>query len=168
LRQPDLPEEMRTAAQTQRDAITPRLGQIVVRTEGDASGVTIRLDERELPAEGLGIGIPVDPGAHEATATRGGEVVVRESAEVAESARAEILLRIPAAAVVVTPVEEPDPIGETPPPPPPADDPTGIIIGVVVGVVVVGAAAAITAVVLTQPGAQSPIVGNVGPGVITW
>lgn len=170
LRDPALDADMRTALQTQHAALAPRLGRVVVRVEGDPSGAAVQLDGRELPAEALGIALPVDPGAHEATATRDGAEVVRGGVEVAEGASGEIVLDVPA------PVRPEaidariggEPVDTTPPPAGGGDDAVWIGLGIGIGAVVVGAVVT-TAVLLTQDsGTMTPVTGNAMPGVITW
>lgn len=168
LRDPALDADMRTALQTQHAALAPRLGRLVVRVEGEPSGAAVQLDGRELPPEAHGIALPVDPGAHEATATRDGAEVARAGAEVGEGARAEIVLSVPAPQVAaIDPVRDAEPI-DTTPPAGGGDDGVWIGVGIGIGVIVVGAVVT-TAILLTQDsGTMAPVTGNAMPGVITW
>lgn len=167
LRDPALDEDMRAAIGVQQAAIAPRLARLSVRLDGDASGATVSLDGRELPAEALGIALPTDPGAHEAIATRGGETVARERTELGEGARGELVLHVPAPVVAPAAIEAPraapsEPVAQG------GGDDVWIWIGIGAGVIVVGAA--VTAAVLLAPGSSepTPISGNTMPGVITW
>lgn len=97
LRREDASAEVRAAAEELLGALEPRLGALTVRAEG-AAGAELRLDERPLAPAMLGVPIPVDPGTHVVRALRDGETVERATVEVAEGARAELNVVVPAPA----------------------------------------------------------------------
>ena len=98
VRMPDAPEEVRRPASGLLEAIRPRLAHLRIRTEGDAREVIIRVGERELPTELVGMATAVDPGAHVVRAMVGEEVVATRTVEVEEGESAQVLLAIPARA----------------------------------------------------------------------
>ncbi|MBL9027767.1 MAG: hypothetical protein JNL21_36590 [Myxococcales bacterium] len=77
------------------DAITklePRLPYVTVTLARRPEGLRVERDGIELPLEGLGVAVPVDPGRHVFTATAPGHRGAREEIDLAESARREVVL----------------------------------------------------------------------------
>jgi hypothetical protein len=61
-------------AQSELDALTPRIPNIVVQVDGgDTASVTVTIDGVPLNTALIGVGRPVDPGAHHVSAARGAE-----------------------------------------------------------------------------------------------
>jgi hypothetical protein len=176
LRDPSITRVIQTAAERLRAEIAPRLARLRVRVAGDAEGVRVELDARELPSAAVDVPMPVDPGAHEIVAQRGDEEVARERVELAEGESRELVLtiarrEIPAPVVPRAALEAPPPRREEPSLTPVAvsgrDDGVWIGIGVGLAVLAVGAVTT-TAVVLTMPQGPMPVSGNAMPGVLTW
>ena len=158
----EAPRDVREAAERRRQEILPRIARLTVRTEGDRAEATVELDSRAMDWAMIGVAIPVDPGAHELVATRGGEVVAREPFEVEEAGSAEVTLSFPP--VVPTPREtaatfvEPDPAPVVPPP----EDESGSTWWIWAGLGAVVIAGAIVAVVLLAPSEPNAIEGTAG------
>lgn len=165
-RAPEVTGDLRAAVDVQLEAITPRIGRLRIRLDGDARDVRVELDDEELSAAVLGIEVPTDPGLHVARAVRGGDEVARGQTQIAEGASGEILLTIPERAAEIAIAMPTEPVRDAPVSE--QGDDTWIWVGLGIGIAVAGAAA-ITAVVLLQPGASpEPIMGNTMPGVIEW
>lgn len=97
--------EARTASARQLELLGPRLGHLVVHLVGDAAGVTVRLDGRELPSGGLDVSAPADPGLHAADAQRGGTSIARSAVDVPVGGTAELTLDLVAPAAAPPPTE---------------------------------------------------------------
>jgi len=76
---PTLPKAFRqtqTDAQAEAEralsALEKRIPTLTLRITPNADGVRVRLDDRELPPELLGVPMPLDPGAHRVEAERSG------------------------------------------------------------------------------------------------
>lgn len=183
-RESDAPERLRSAARQQVEALAPRLGRLTVTVEGPLETVELRLDGDVLPAEGVGVPAPADPGHHVLVAMRGEAEVARAEVDLTEGGSQEVRLEVPPPPVVVTPPpdahaavvlverghtrEEADRRGGTPVTPGGSDDAL-VWLGVILGVVVAGGAAALTTVlVLDAQGTEPPIEGNLLPAVIVF
>lgn len=116
----------RDAAQTEMLAIAGLVGRLTLTIPDAPSGVVVRVNDREIPREALGVAFPVMPGhvrivvesaeheteRRETDITAGGEVTVGV-----------VLRRRPQSNAGQTELERPPPVNvPTPPPPPP---PTG-------------------------------------------
>jgi hypothetical protein len=51
-------------AHTHADTLAKSMKRAIIRLDGPAADVTVKLDGRALPAAALGVAIPVDPGSH--------------------------------------------------------------------------------------------------------
>ncbi len=96
--------------------LEPRLPKITVRLTSKPAGVRVERDGVELPLSSLELALPVDPGTHVMVATAPGHEELRQTFEIAEGARKEVVLSlVPKAAA---------PPAVVPPPSPPSDAPT--------------------------------------------
>jgi hypothetical protein len=173
LRSPELDADLRSATELQLEELRPRLARITIHLRGDAEGVTVRVDARELPAAAIGIAVPIDPGAHAIIARRGGQEVARGSVDVAAGASAEISLDVPERErepEPARPVVPPEALTVTPERDEPArSDDTGIWVAVGIGIALaVGGAAVAIGVVASQPSMEAPIAGNTSPPILEW
>ncbi len=89
------PEEARAAARALLEEVQPRLGRLTVHLDGDPTGAAVRLDDRVLPAEAVGVAIPADPGTRTVRVVRGEEVVAQADVQVAEGGAAETRIEVP-------------------------------------------------------------------------
>jgi hypothetical protein len=103
LRDANAPAAAQNDARALLERLEPRVARLTIRLDGDSRGAEITLDDEPVDAVGIGVAMPVDPGAHEVQARRGAEVVASERVEVAEGARAEVTLDVPAPAEPVAP-----------------------------------------------------------------
>lgn len=155
------PEMLERHGDRARESITtlsPQVARLEVVVFGAEASDEILLDGAPLARESLGLDLPVDPGAHVLTVTRGGAACGTGRRELTPGGRATIELRVFCAAVVSTS----DTPGTTTTSQ--STDPTPFIaLGIGGGVVIVGAI--ILGVVLSQPSEPPPaFVGNVGMG----
>ncbi len=119
--------------------LEPRLPYVTVKLAHRPEGLRVERDGIDLPLEGLGQAVPVDPGRHVYTATAPGYRPLRQEIDLAEAARSEILLHLvrePAAAAVGE--EEPRGPAHRPRGPRPASPPAEpgislILVGAIVG-----------------------------------
>lgn len=174
-RDDDAPERLRAAARQQVEALAPRLGTLTIEVEGPLESVELRLDGDVVPAEGVGVAAPADPGHHVLVALRGETEVARTELDVPEGGSLSARLVVPALPIAASePVEVPRggavDLGEGSTVTPPSGGDDGLVwLGVILGVVVAGAAAAVTTVlVLDAQGPEPPIEGNLGPAVIVF
>jgi hypothetical protein len=134
---PTDPEVFRAAArdaQTESEALAPRIPQLVIEVSGVPAGsANVTLDGRGLPAQLVGVPIPVNPGARHIEARSGNQVAVRD-VTLAEGKQERVVLELAAAApvpvqaapVAATPPPQPaDPPMQPAPAPPPAEADTG-------------------------------------------
>lgn len=166
LHDPTANDALRASATATLADIEPRLTWIELEATGDLTGITFDSDGHPLSADLIGTAVPMDPGTHQVSATRAGEVVASAEVTLAEGERRALTLEIPPAPVVDE-VEEADegpievPVGAlTPDPPPSGPDPLALGLGIAGGVVLAGGLVALI-VVVAMP-APSPFVGNAG------
>jgi hypothetical protein len=70
----ELQQQAKKEAASELEALEQRLPAITVQLVGTAaSGVSLRIDDSEVPIELLGVRRPINPGKHVVTAARGGE-----------------------------------------------------------------------------------------------
>lgn len=172
-RDADAPPRLQAAANRELAAIQARIGRLTITVEGPLEGVELSLDDHAIRAEMVGVAAPADPGDHVLVARRGGEVVARAEASVAEGSPASVSLTVPPAPVVVANPEEAahtvvgDPA--TAGPTVTNGDDTGLIVGLVAGAVaLVAVAIIVTVVLLDGQGPGEPIPGNLTPGTIEF
>lgn len=161
---PDMTARYGERARAAADALEPRIAHLTIVALGSEDGDVVHLDGAVVAAESLGVALPIDPGHHDVTVTRGEDECASTATTLGEGARGDVELRarcpvhevvLDPAAVVDAPIE---------PPPPAHGDDTVLFVGLGVGAAVVVAGVIILAVVLAQPSAPMPFVGNVGPG----
>jgi hypothetical protein len=97
---PTDPEVFRTAArdaQAENDALTSRIPQLVIEVSGVPAGsANVSIDGRALPAQLVGVPIPVNPGARHVEARSGGQVATRDIT-LAEGKQERVVLALSAA-----------------------------------------------------------------------
>jgi hypothetical protein len=99
--------------------LEPRLPKVTVRLASKPAGVRVERDGVELPMTSLELALPVDPGTHVMVATAPGHEDLRETFEIAEGARKEIVLSlVPKAGTPPPPVPTPAPPPDAPAPRP--------------------------------------------------
>lgn len=81
--------------------IAPRLGRLTLVVEGPRDRLVVSVDGQDHTAL-VGIAAPADPGAHEVTARRDGEIVAQATVDVSAGATASASLTIPPLPVVET------------------------------------------------------------------
>lgn len=154
--------QVRADAQRIVAELEPRLGRLTLEVSGPLERATVRIGQTELPAELFGIAQPIDPGEHEITATRDGEVVASTRVTIAEGGAAEASLAIPDLPPEPSPAERETEVRiervvvEAPRS---SDDGVWIGIGVGAGALLV-AGGIVLAVFLTQPSESQPYMGN--------
>lgn len=164
----ETPANIREPAEELAERMDREAGRLTPQLEGSAEGVTVRIDGRELPADGLGEPVVVSAGEHTVTAHRDGQEVAREPASVQAGEAATVTLSIApstAEAAAAAPPEEQ-------PAEPSGDDGRSLLtdwrlwLGVGAAVVVIAGVA--VAVAVAGGGTQDPIEGDFEPGVLTW
>ena len=152
---PDERAETGTRVEQQIATLESRLARVSLSAVGLEEGDVVQLDGVDISAAAMGLDLPLDPGAHEATITRAGHACAARAFAVAEGERLDVEL------VLACPVIEP--VDADLPPPAPEDPTPWIILGVGGGAAVVaGLVAGI--LVATAPPPLGPYQGNVGPG----
>jgi hypothetical protein len=162
LHDPTSTDAIRAGAHATVAEIEPRLAWIELDIEGPLEGVTIDADGQSLPLELVGAPVPMDPGHHCISASRGAAVVASAEVDLTEGSRAPVPLVIPPPVeeALAVPVDEGDaegPIATS------GGGDDGLLIGLGIGggVLVLGGMVALV-VVLAMPGEPSPFVGNAG------
>ena len=180
-RSPNANAEVREAAGSLLDEVTPRIAHWVLEVDGTPTGARFFLDGRALPEQAVGVRAPIDPGEHRVEARRGETTVVEASFSVAERGQAQVTLDVPAPRV-------PSP-AEAAAAEAPADDSQLTVpgdevdranadernahrrkrrrrgLGIGLGLAAV-AAAIVLGVVLHSPDPAQPIPGNLSPAVV--
>lgn len=110
------PDDLRAQAEELRNRLLPRIGRLTIELTGDPGDVAVTLDGGAVEAAILGVGFPIDPGAHAVLALRDGETVASGEIEIAEGEAGTVTLEIPARAIpapeeIAMPV---DPVPEGP------------------------------------------------------
>lgn len=105
--------------------LEPRLPKITVRLASKPNGVRVERDGVELPPTSLELALPVDPGTHVVVATAPGYDDLRQTFDIAEGARKEIVLTlVPKAETTPVPAPPPGPgVGSATSSSPPPDKP---------------------------------------------
>lgn len=93
VRDPEVDATTRDPAQQLLAEIEARIGSITVRVQGDATGATLRLDDRDLGPE-LVQTISVDPGEHVVAALRRGKTLASQHVRIGgeDPLKAEVML----------------------------------------------------------------------------
>lgn len=115
---PDAPSafhDAQAAGVALKAEIEPKIGRLLIKIDGGASPVTVRVDGKVVPEAILGLPYPVDPGIRTVVAESPGAPSSEEFVTVAEGQTQEVTLE-----VLPPPVE---PAAPAPPPPPPAAPP---------------------------------------------
>ena len=107
-------------AQTELDALGPRIPGIIIQLEGaDAASVSVSLDGQPVASALIGESRPVDPGQHHVEGTRGTEHVTSD-VNVAIGEKVPAVLKFTATTAVVAPPAssgaEPSAVSPAPPP----------------------------------------------------
>jgi hypothetical protein len=127
----DVLRTAQTDAQREYAALEARLPQLTVTLTGASpTGVTFRLDGKQLTDALIGVPVPVDPGPHALEALRGSEVVRTAELTLAEGEQRSVVLDLPeptpaqlAAATPVAPAPAAQaPADAAPPAPATVDD----------------------------------------------
>jgi hypothetical protein len=114
-------KEAQTQAESERDALLPRIPGIVLSIDGPV-GAAVTLDGQPFPPALYGVKRSIDPGAHRIEARLGAEVVSRDVV-VKEGEVVPVTLQLHAEAMVVPSAPAPPPAA--PPPPLPAASTSG-------------------------------------------
>ena len=121
LRADALPDSVREPAAQLLAEIEPRIGRLTIEVRGGGDEDVIELDGRALKDAELGIALPIDPGTHSLTATRGTDRIVSDSVTIQTGGAERILIDLPppddgvGAASVTLDVPQPAPDAERAP-----------------------------------------------------
>ena len=80
-----------------------RVARLTLRPQGDAAGAEVWLDGERLPAAGLGVPVPVDPGPHEVVSKRDGKALTRAQLVMLEGEERQLTVELGRAVVTLTP-----------------------------------------------------------------
>ena len=101
----EVQKQARVSAQSELDALQPRISNLVVRIKGAASGeLSLMIDGTKVSSQLVGAPTPVNPGAHRVEGTAHGQTAVRDLT-VGEGEQQEVLLEL--ADVATSPVTKP-------------------------------------------------------------
>jgi len=152
--------------------LAPRMARLKLHVDRSLAETTIKIDGNAWPRPVWDVAMPVDPGVHVATSSRGDTELARVNLTLSEGELREIALSLPtpiaeaAAPEVMAPEAAPVERRERPSRPLYKN----WVLWTAVGAVVVGGA--VVAVVLGTKGGESPseapAMGNTGPGVLRW
>jgi len=166
------PSDVREASERRRQEILPRIPKLTIQVSGDRTGAEIRVDERAIEWAMVGVAVPVDPGPHEITAIRDGEVIASDSVVLSEGGRAQTSLALPVAAPTpAETAEAADPVRPAGPPPVVDDGGSTWWVWTLAAVVLVGGG--IATFFLLQPKDADAIDGSAGVvrlglGGVSW
>jgi hypothetical protein len=164
---------VRDAARSRLAEIRPRIGALTIAVEGTLTeDVELRIDERALPHQAVGVEVPVDPGRHVVDARRAGEVVASAETEVEAGGSESVTLAIPdpppeseeeehetgVQGALATSTEEDEGGGALSSP--------WLWLGV--GLAVAAGVAVALTLVLWEPPAADPIYGTLQPGIVEF
>jgi hypothetical protein len=156
---PESTAQVRELAQGLRPQIDERMARLTVNVDGDIGNAGVRVDQREMRTEELGVPFPMDPGVHVVAAVRDGEVLEEQEVTLEVAGSAEVTL-----SASTWPAEEEE-VVDVPPPEPSAPFYATWWFWTIVGLAVAGGTVAI---ILAASGTEDPVVGNATPGVITF
>lgn len=172
MRDEQVPEAVRRDAAHVTAQAEPRIGRLSVHVEGPLEALRVTVDGVELASSLIGTAAPVDPGAHEVEASRGGEVVARGRVDIAPGASGRVDLSIPplppepAAGAVGVPAPEEVALTAVRGPGAPdaggGDDGPWIALGITGALLVVGGAIVLAVVLSTPAEEEMPFDGNLG------
>lgn len=163
LANPETPDTVREGATTLGERIRAEGGVLTIAFEGDATDVSIRLDERVLDESRVRGPITVAARAHVVDALRGGEELAREEVTIERGGSASVRLVLP----------PPEPAEIVAPPPDGGGGGNGgggddWVIWAAVGGGVALVVAAVIVIAVLASGTEEPIQGTFQPGVLTW
>lgn len=104
-------------------AIEPRLARITISLQSGASvpGLVVKLDGREISSAAFGVAVPVDPGAHQVTASAPGKQSWAQNVQApAQAANLNVTIPLLQDAPAAAPAPAPTPVAPTPAAPAPA------------------------------------------------
>jgi hypothetical protein len=84
---------LRQSVTTLQSDITPRIGRVTVNVHGAQKTDVVKLDEAVLLDVQLGVGIPIDPGAHQLVLSRGDKQLDSQSIQITNGGSAEVTLQ---------------------------------------------------------------------------
>lgn len=106
--------EVREEASRRMKALTTRIPRLTIEVKGPVEGMRLLLDEHEIAAAQVGVGIPVNPGEHNVRGVRGDAEIDAQSVVLAPGSAQTVTLHAvriatpaQAAATVVPVTEEP-------------------------------------------------------------
>jgi hypothetical protein len=172
-RDPKAGPELKQDSEKKLAEIAPRRARLKLSVApGIADKSTILVDGRAWPRAVWDVAVPVDPGAHVATASEGERELARDEISLSEGELGEINLGRPMAAEEATLAEAGASPRDEGPQAHREQQPLykNWVLWTCVGAVVVGGVV-LTAVLATRghgSGTQAPITGNAGAGVIRW
>ncbi len=161
--------QFRTEAQRLRAELAQRIPRLTLQIPNLHEGDTVQINGTDFAHGGLGVPVPVNPGAVNIVVSRAGAPVGNESMQVSESQIEVVTVDVPA---YVAPEIDPAQVaansqqssgqnsavvGEGPGEAEDESSNIGVIIGVVVGVIVIGAAIGVGVAVSSQ---EDPFVGD--------
>lgn len=139
-------------------------GRLSVERAPELSDAEVAVDSEPLDATWLQREVPLMPGRHVVTASRGGSTLARAEVQVGAGERTHVFLGM--ASAPTQPIQSSQSSGserlETP-----LYEEWAFWLGVGAGVVVLGVLTAVIAAVASNGGSE-PVSGNFMPGVITW
>lgn len=97
-------EQIRDAAERERESILPNVGWITIHVDEPPPGLSLHLDLQELSAQALDLPLPVDPGSITVRAEAPGTEPVSRTLEIAADQRETVRFAL-------APVERPEPGG---------------------------------------------------------
>jgi hypothetical protein len=172
-----LDPKVRDPAAALQHEVDAKLGWLTLQVNGDGTGCTLRVDDKDWPAAAWGVAVPVDPGKHTVVLVQGTDTLHRDSVDVAPGAR--ILHEVDArAAAAPTPEQvaanaaltQPEPSTSEPISEEPARANDNLFakpwFWVAVGVVAAGAITAVAIGASSGKDPATPVRGDFSPGVI--
>lgn len=154
------PAEVREAASAAHDEVRPRVAYLVVQANA-LHGATVSVGSMVIPEPGMGVRVPIDPGAGEVLAMREGVELQRVPFEAVSGEATEVRLEIEPAAVP-TPAEtarRAPPESEVPPE---RSRPTGRRVAIALAVVALVAGGVALAFALSGKDPAQPLPGSAG------
>lgn len=172
VRDPSADDALKQESEHKLAELAPRMARLKLHVDASLANSTIKVDGNTWPHPVWDVAMPVDPGSHVATSSKGDLELARVDLSLAEGELREIEFSLPTPAVeAVAPVVVVPPVA----PVEHSERPSrplykNWVLWTAVGAVVVGGAVA--AVVLSTKGGDTtmppPATGNTGPGVLRW
>lgn len=169
----DTSQELRTQAIQLLGTVSAQTARLAVRlvgAPGSMTGVTVRVDDRDIAASDLGSAIRVQPGAFVAVALRDGREIGRAEGTVALGESAEVSIEVvPSPAQVAASSTSRERRDSAVAPTTSSSDDAGsswpVMVGVGIGAAALVAGIVIVAVVAGR-GVEEPVSGDLEPGVL--